>query len=271
MTLFHYLQEKMFTPLEMKSVVNVDEGKLTSPDPTGYMRYALGPLRVAPKEGKGWIFAAGELAMTAEDLAKWDVSIIDRKLMKPSSYRELETEVLLNNGLGTRYSLGLGVRRESGHRMLEHDGEVIGFTAANAVFPDDGVAIAALTNQDAAGAAGEIADKIRPMLFAVDDPATGRKLEQARKIFEGLQHGTIERGLFTDNANDYFSQDALHDFAGSLGPLGKPAEFKELGKNLRGGMTARWYQVKFPQKTLSVSTYEMPDGKLEQYLVAVME
>ena len=33
-------------------------------DPVGYMRYGLGPLRVAPKEGPGWIFAAGELAMT---------------------------------------------------------------------------------------------------------------------------------------------------------------------------------------------------------------
>ena len=43
-------------------------------DPIGYMRYALGPPRVAPKEGKGWLFAAGELAMTAEDLARWNIA-----------------------------------------------------------------------------------------------------------------------------------------------------------------------------------------------------
>jgi D-alanyl-D-alanine carboxypeptidase len=36
----------------------------------------------------------------------------------------------------------------------------------------------------------------------------------------------------------------------------------------RGGMVYRRYNAKFPQKTLMVWTYEMPDGKLEQYEVA---
>src|SRR5262245_5566719 len=82
--LLDLLREKVFTTLGMKSVLNIDQEKLTSSDPTGYLRYALGPPRPAPKEGKGWLFAAGELAMTAEDLAKWDISIIDQKLLKPS-------------------------------------------------------------------------------------------------------------------------------------------------------------------------------------------
>ena len=42
----------------------------------------LGPLRLAPKEGKGWLFAAGELAMPAADLARWDISIMDQKLLE---------------------------------------------------------------------------------------------------------------------------------------------------------------------------------------------
>src|ERR1051325_9214254 len=100
--LLEFLREKVFAPLGMRSVLNIDQEKLTESDPTGYMRYALGPLRVAPKEGRGWLFAAGELAMTAEDLARWDISIIDQKVMQPASYRELETEVLLKNGLGTQ-------------------------------------------------------------------------------------------------------------------------------------------------------------------------
>src|ERR1041384_1107735 len=97
--LLEFLKEKVFTPLGMSSVTNTDEKQLGDTDPTGYMRYALGPLRVAPKEGPGWLFAAGELAMTAEDLAKWNISIMDQKLLKPASYRELEREAQLNNGL----------------------------------------------------------------------------------------------------------------------------------------------------------------------------
>jgi hypothetical protein len=33
-------------------------------------------------------------------------------------------------------------------------------------------------------------------------------------------------------------------------------------------MSARRYQAKFQKKTLEVSTYAMPDGKLEQYIVS---
>jgi len=268
MPLLQFLQERVFTPLGMTSVSDTDQVKLGDTDPTGYLRYALGPLRPAPKEGRGWLFAAGELAMPAADLAKWDISIMDQKLMKPSSYREFGTEMLLKNGLGTHYGLGVDVNSQAGHRALSHGGEVSGFTAQNIVFPDDRAAVVVLTNQDAASASGAIASGIAPLLFATSDPATPAKLEQAKKIFEGLQHGTVDRSLFTDNANSYFSEPALKDFAGGLGPLGTPQSFAQASQGLRGGMTLRVYVIRFPQKTLRAWTYEMPDGKLEQYQIA---
>lgn len=266
--LLQFLREKVFTPLEMKSVANIDQEKLGETDPTGYMRYALGPLRPAPKEGKGWLFAAGELAMPALDLARWDISIMEQQLLKPASYREFGTEVLLKNGIGSHYGLGVDVTMEAGHRALSHGGEVSGFTAQNIVFPDERVAVVVLTNQDAASAAGAIAHGIAPLLFETSDATTPQKLEQARKIFEGLQKATVERALFTDNANSYFSEQALKDFAAGLAPLGAPQEFAQVFQSLRGGMTLRVYRVKFAQKTLRAWTYEMPDGKLEQYQVA---
>jgi len=266
-----FLQDNIFTPLGMSSATLMDVTKASAADPVGYLRYGLGPLRPAPKEGAGWLFAAAELAMTAEDLAKWDISIIDQKLLKPMSYRELEHEVQLTNGIGTHYALGLDVAMESGHRSLSHGGEVSGFTAENVVFPDDGMAVVALTNQDAMSTSGEIAHGIVPLLFEKSDPVTPMKTEQAKKIFEGLQHHSIDRTLFTDNANAYFSEQAMDDFARGLAPLGTPKEFVQTRQALRGGMTLRVYRVGFPKKTLRVWTYEMPDGKLEQYQIAVQE
>jgi hypothetical protein len=160
---------------------------------------------------------------------------------------------------------------ESGRRVLRHDGEVSGYTAQNTVFPDDHVAIVVLTNQDAVGAPAQIARDITPLLFAETDPETTRKLEEAKKIFAGLQQGTVDRSLFTDNANHYFSEQALKDFASGLAPLGTPLEFTETRQQGRGGMLLRVYRVKFAQKTLQAWTYEMPDGKLEQYQVAAVE
>lgn len=267
---YKFLQQRIFTPLGMTSVTDIDQELLKASDPIGYKRYALGPLRVAPKEGKGWLFAAGQLAMTAEDLAKWDISIIEGKLMKPASYLALGREVVLKNGLGTNYGLGVNVSSQSGRRALSHGGEVSGFTAQNIVFPDDRVAVVVLVNQDAASTAGPIASGIPPLLFAANDTTTAAKLEQAKGIFEGLQQGKIDRSLFTDNANGYFSEQALEDFKSSLGPLGKPDSFTQTSQSLRGGMTGRVYMVRFKDKTIRAWTYEMPDGKLEQFQVSVV-
>ena len=268
MPLLKFLSEQIFVPLGMKSVANIDEKRLGDTDAAGYLRYGLGPLRPAPKEGPGWLFAAGELAMPARDLAKWDISMINQKLLKPNSYREFETEVQVRNGVGTRYALGLSVGMEAGHRAVSHGGEVSGFTAENVVFPDDGVAVVALSNQDAASAASGIAHGIVPMLFSVDDPTTAQKTEQARKILEGLQKGTIDRSLFTSNANAYFSEAALKDFETGLTPLGKLQEFTQTGRSLRGGMIGRNYRARFESRSIRAWTYEMPDGKLEQYQIA---
>ncbi len=265
--LLDFLQQRMFSPLGIQDVDNIDLHRLPDTDATGYMRYALGPPRVAPKEGPGWLFAAGELAMPASELAKWDIGMLQQRLLKPVSYKEMQTEVKLKDGSGTRYALGLGVGSVAGHRMVSHSGEVSGFTAQNAVFPDDNLAVVVLTNPDAASAAGLIARRVETLLLAPPGSAGSTKLEQAREIFAELQRGKIDRSLFTDNANAYFSAQALQDFAASLGPLGEPQDFVQTAEEGRGGMTFRDYRVTFPKQTLSITIFEMPDGKLEQYQV----
>ncbi len=268
MPLWTLLGKRVFTPLGMKSITDTNEKALPSTDPRGYFRYALGPLHPAPKEGPGWMFAAGELAMTAEDLAKWDISIINQSVLKPASYREMETVVLLKNGAPTRYGLGVGVSTVNGHRVLEHGGEVSGFTAENVVLPDDKIAIVVLTNQDAAEAASQIGSQVRSALLKSQNPQDQKEDGKVRKVYDGLQQGKIDRSLFTDNANSYFNDQALKDYSSSLGPLGAPQSFTQSGSSLRGGMTERSYDVKYPTKDLVIIIYEMPDGKFEQYLIA---
>src|SRR4029453_13416690 len=187
---------------------------------------------------------------------------MERKLLRPASYRELEREAQLNNGLGTRYGLGGSLATEAGHRAVSHGGEVSGFVSESVVFPDERVSVVALPNQDASSAARDFAHGIVPLLFDQNDPATPEKLEQAKKIFDGLQHGTIDRSLFSDNANAYFREQALQDFGTGLGPLGPPKQFTQVRQGLRGGMTLRVYLVRFEKQTLRAWTYEWPNGKL---------
>ena len=269
MPLLPFLSARIFQPLAMASVANIDQERLGDTDPTGYLRYALGPPRPAPKEGKGWLFAAGELAMTAEDLARWDVAMLQQKLLRPASYRQMQTEVLRKDGVGISYGLGLDVKTRNGHRLLEHGGEVSGFTAANLVFPDDGAAVAVLVNQDSIDAAGTIAGKIADILFARGGAGTAEA--RARQIFEGLQAGKLDRSLFTANANSYFTPEAISDFAASLAPLGAPKSVTQSRSSDRGGMTFRLFEVKFPDRKLAIWERDMPDGKIEQYQVMATE
>ena len=269
--LHELLTSRIFDPLGMKSVVNMDQERLDPEDPSRYRRFALGPLRQAPEEGGGWLFAAAGLAMTAADLARWDISVMDQSLLKPASYRELETEVRLASGVGAGYGLGVSVSMAGGRRLISHGGEVSGFTAANDIYPDDRTAVVVFTNLDATGASGQIAARIGQALFAAGDSDTQKAVEQARQIFDGLQRGQVDRTLFTENANDYFSEQALKDIASSLAPLGQPQEFTQESQGLRGGMTSRRFRIRFPQRTLRLTTFTMPDGKLEQYLIFAVE
>jgi hypothetical protein len=111
-----------------------------------------------------------------------------------------------------------------------------------------------------------LANKIGEIIFAPTGNADF--LAKAKAILIGLQKGKIDTSLFTDNANAYFDEQCLHDLASSLAPLGAPTDFEFVSEGLRGGMTARRYRAKFQKKTLGVSTYAMPDGKLEQYIIS---
>lgn len=267
---FQFVRTRILDPLHLTTAVDFDAHGPSAVQPVGYMRYGLGPLRPATPTGPGWMYGAGELAMTASDLARWDISVIDQSLLAPSSYAEMERSVLLKNGVSSDYGLGVDVELTNGHRSIEHSGEVAGFTAENIVFPDDSAAVVVLTNQDAAPASGAIARGISSLLFTTEDADTQERLARARSIFESLQRGTVDRSQLTPDANAYFSAQALEDFKSTLAPLGAPSDFEQTTQRLRGGMTLRVYRLTFPHRALRVWTYELPNGKLEQYQIAPM-
>ena len=264
-TLFQFLTEHVFRPLGMTSVWNSDASQLMPPDATAYYRHALGPLRPAPKEGAGWMFAAGELAMAAHDLALWDESLLAQSILSSESYKTMFTEIKLKNGKGTEYGLGVEVRDRGGHRSIEHSGEVSGFVSDNEVLIDDGVAVSVLTNQDAVGAASTIATLAAPLVAGY--PLSAPE-QQALDIYRGLQQGRIDRSVLAPNLSDYFTSEAVADFQTSLAPLGEPLSLRQTGEELRGGMTFRAFDIVYPGRRLRLTTYTYSGGKLEQYLIS---
>jgi CubicO group peptidase (beta-lactamase class C family) len=269
MPFMDFLRQRIFTPLKMTSVADVDAAPLTVSDAGAYLRNALGPLRPAPKEAKGWLFGAGQLAMTAHDLALWNIAVINRSVLRPMSYTTQQTDITLQNGSATGYGLGIFLNAPRGRRRISHGGAVSGYTTSNEVYPDDRAAIVVFTNIYPGGrnAAGQIADRIANIIFAPADTAGTPERELARKIYDGLAKGSIDRTLFTPAANAYFTQEVLSDYSASLGPLGTPTEFTAAGESLRGGMTIRSYRIRAGGVLMALTTMTLPDGKIDQYII----
>jgi CubicO group peptidase (beta-lactamase class C family) len=265
---FEFLSKRILQPLGMTTAINLAEQTMGPQDAAGYTRFALGPLRPAPTEGRGWLFAAGELAMTAHDLALWDISLMEHKLLTPGSIEAMTTPARLRNGTPTDYALGVGVTDADGHPKWQHGGAVSGFVSLNTVWPDRKAAVVVFANEDGATATGAVARGLAPLLLTeAEDPNAARALEQARRIFDALAEGKIDRSLLTPDANAFFTEQVLGDASASLKAQGPLVSLKQTSVELRGGMTYRHFEVKFKDKSLHLSTLTMPDGKLEQYLI----
>ncbi len=261
-----FLRETILGPLGMSSAGDCNDR--TSADATAYTRFALGPPRPVGREARGWYDGAGELCMTAPDLAKWDLAFLQHKILSSSSYEQFTREIRLTNGDVTHYALGLSIGDFHGLPMLSHGGEVSGFLALDEMFPTRNGAIIVLSNEDGIGITGPVADKLGRLVFLPGQPEESpADTARVRAVLEGLRQGKIEAGQFTANARSYFTSEALRDIRTSLGNLGPLKSVTRSAEALRGGMTHRSYRAEFAKKTVGLNVYIAPDGKFEQFMV----
>jgi CubicO group peptidase (beta-lactamase class C family) len=259
--LVDFLQQRIFAPLKMEHVTEDDTHPLPAADAGAYTRQGLGPIRPAPKEGAGWLFAAAELAMTPGELALWDISLMNRSLLQPTSYDAMFERITLKDGTRKDYGLGLDIDRTQGRTRFGHDGGGSGFLAAHRIWPDEKTAVIVLTNNDWATPD----DLLNRIAFIVlpPNPAEAR----ARSVFSQFQQGVIDHSLFTDNGNSLLTAGALADLKAGLGPLGAPFLIQLERESNRGGMVTRTWKILCHSRRLRGTERGYPNGKLEQFLI----
>ncbi|MFL6734631.1 MAG: serine hydrolase, partial [Sphingomicrobium sp.] len=180
--------------------------------------------------------------------------------------------VKLNNGTNSNYGLGVFIRDSNGRRVINHGGEAVGFLSVNNVYPKERAAVVVLTNSWSGPAYGQIARGIANIILppATPDAQAAAAAKRARIVYDQLRSGRLDRSLLTTNANYYFTENALADFKASLTPLGQPTSFEPAGPPvLRGGFVIQGYTIKYPGRTLDLSTFYEPgpNGRIEQFLV----
>ena len=270
--LLAYLHRKIFDPLGMTSVRDQDDTN-TPAFPAGYKRNVLGPVRIAQQPGRGWLYAAGELSMTAADLAKWDIARMNRALIPASDWVEQETPVLRTDGRTNGYGLGVFNHYQRERHVIDHGGEAVGFLTQNTVYPETKDAIVVFTNADFSGATDTLTAGIEKIVLDSPEAALaseGDRLADVKALYDALVAGKPDRSKLTPDLNYYFNPTTLGDYSSSLAPLREPRIEMKRAPRLRGGFVNRNYTLHYAGgKDLTLVTYAEPgrSGRWEQFMI----
>ncbi len=265
-----FLTRRILKPLGMEHTVY-------DPDPRdavlarGFTTFMLSGPTPAEPEAKGWIAAAGAIYATASDVAKWDLALMDGKILKPESFRLMTSPRRLNDGRISHYGCGLALSEREGLTVLSHNGAVSGFLAQNLMVPANRSATVLLSNFDASGDFNALYRRVTASLFPKEPDAPGiagpAAQEMARELFLKLQEGSIDRSQLGDEFNVFLTDERIQGASERLKPYGAPtgADLERISE--RGGMEVTTVRLSFKSGSLSAKMYRMPDGKVERFFI----
>jgi CubicO group peptidase (beta-lactamase class C family) len=147
-----FVQENIFTPLGMKN-----SGYDSNSEIIVHRAYGYSPGKESV-ENAGYIdmtipFSAGALYSTTEDLLRWEQGLFGGKILSAASLQKMTTPFLND------YGCGVAVHDEKGHKLVDHGGGIEGFNTQLSYYPDEKLAIIALSNLNGA-APGAIATNL---------------------------------------------------------------------------------------------------------------
>ncbi len=268
-----FLRRRILEPLGMKHSV-FDPGEEVAGMAHGYTSFALGPSEPAPREAEGWLHAAGGLWSSVSDLARWNLALMEGKVLKPESYRLLTTRRKLHSGKTKDYGCGMGVIDRDGETMLTHSGAVSGFLAFNSLVPRTKSAVILLTNSEHLDPGSlhrtiltlllkDQTDKEAPEVPKVRGPSAK---DVAVDFFHQMQAGRLDRSRLGEEFSIYLSDERLRSAAPRLKALGEPDKVEVERTAERGGMEVTALRFTFKNAVLKASLYRTPDGKIQQLL-----
>ena len=263
-----FLSERILKPLGLTNTVYEpapDNPRLAA----GYTSFTLGDPELVEPEGRGWIGAAGGIFSTPGDLARWDLALIDGRVLKPDSLALMTRGRRLTDGRMSDYGCGLQVRTQGGRELLVHTGAVSGFNAYNATQPGTRSAVIVFGNLE--GSLGSIPGDLLGLLLkmpaAVPEIHGPTAVEAAQVLFTQYQTGVVDRKKLSEAFNQFLSDAKISGAATRLKRYGLPGGADLLSRGERGGMEVTTIRLKFANGSLRTLMYRQPDGKVEQFFI----
>jgi CubicO group peptidase (beta-lactamase class C family) len=267
-----FLKRRILDPLGMThSVLDPEPGAAGLA--RGHISFSLAPLEATTQEVKSWLYAAGGLASTPSDLVRWNLAILEGRVLKPEFYKIMTTPRPLADGRMTRYGCGVAINtRPDGELTLSHSGAVSGFLAENIVLPRTKSSVVVLINSEEPGAMSALRSKLLSALlpeYAEVPRVSGPPaLEVSKEMFRSLQSGQVDRSRLGEEFGQYLTAERLTGAAAALKALGEPTEVTLGNLAERGGMEVSRVVFRFPAASVSSSMFRSVDGKIQQFLLS---
>jgi CubicO group peptidase (beta-lactamase class C family) len=146
----NFLQRVIFHPLHMKNTGFNPHYTSTPDHADGYdaWRYedGLAEWRLNPQWS--FLFGAGLLYSTVEDMYRWDQALMHSTLVSPKTLKAIFTPYMPSQYAGSKYGYGWFIAKNAinGHRLIWHDGKIPGFRTYNGFYPRDRITLIILSN-----------------------------------------------------------------------------------------------------------------------------
>ena len=140
------LQENIFQPLGMKDTGYDHAEVLLKHRAAGYTVGPKGDVQNAEHINMAGPFAAGGLYSTVGDLYLFDQALYSEKLLKAATLEQAFTPTTLTDGRTAPYGLGWMVQPYRGLKEVAHGGDITGFNAYFARFPEQRYTVIVLSN-----------------------------------------------------------------------------------------------------------------------------
>lgn len=90
---------------------------------------------------------SGAFMSTVLDLAKWDALLWTNKVLSDASKAKMWAQTVLPSGEQTGYGFGWFFEEDRGHRVIRHDGGLVGFATNFSRYVDDKVTVIVFANE----------------------------------------------------------------------------------------------------------------------------
>ena len=277
-TLAQYEREHIFVPARMSSTT-VGDPPAGTPVARGYTD-ATGD--VPAPYSPSWFYADGDVVSTATDVARFDIALMNGRLVKPATFAEMQSASVAAPGMGqgVRYGLGLTLIPSAGVTLVGHHGGVPGFAAENEMLPAQRYAIVVLSNASdflTFRANNVVVQNTLPSLYAEllkatpapagpEDPAVTAKL---RILLGDLRRGTVEPETLSEAMKAALTPQALSAIRAQFEPLGVLQSLTFRGKESGQGITSYHYSAAFGGgQTVPLTIALDKDGKIAGFFGA---